>query len=413
MQKRNIFQILGPGLLWAGAAIGVSHLVQSTRTGAIYGFGLIGVILLANVLKYPFFEFAPRYTVSTGESLLQGYKRLGNWAVILYIILTVSTMFAIQSAVTVVTAGLFSNVFNLNIDIFYWTVIILFISSLIILLGKYTLLDRSIKIIIILLAVATIFAVILAFTKDFNPNPEFSKHFEWNIADIGFLIALVGWMPSAIDISVWHSEWILAKKKETGYLPKLKEALLDFKIGYIGTTILSVSFLLLGALVMYGTGEEFSDKGVSFAGQLINLFTASLGNWSFYIIAIAALATMFSTTITCLDAYPRVLTPATKLIYSKAKKKKSLLPILYLALLIIGTLIIVKYFMTSMQLLVNIATTISFITAPILGYLNLKVVTGKNMPQENRPKKWLLILSWIGLIFLTGFSIYFLIWKLM
>jgi len=413
VQKRNIFQILGPGLLWAGAAIGVSHLVQSTRTGAIYGFGLIGVILLANVLKYPFFEFAPRYTVSTGESLLQGYKRLGNWAVILYIILTVSTMFAIQSAVTVVTAGLFSNVFNLNIDIFYWTVIILFISSLIILLGKYTLLDRSIKIIIILLAVATIFAVILAFTKDFNPNPEFSKHFEWNIADIGFLIALVGWMPSAIDISVWHSEWILAKKKETGYLPKLKEALLDFKIGYIGTTILSVSFLLLGALVMYGTGEEFSDKGVSFAGQLINLFTASLGNWSFYIIAIAALATMFSTTITCLDAYPRVLTPATKLIYSKAKKKKSLLPILYLALLIIGTLIIVKYFMTSMQLLVNIATTISFITAPILGYLNLKVVTGKNMPQENRPKKWLLILSWIGLIFLTGFSIYFLIWKLM
>jgi len=413
VQKKNIFQILGPGLLWAGAAIGVSHLVQSTRTGAIYGFGLIGVILLANVLKYPFFEFAPRYTVSTGESLLQGYKRLGNWAVILYIILTVSTMFAIQSAVTVVTAGLFSNVFNLNIDIFYWTVIILFISSLIILLGKYTLLDRSIKIIIILLAVATIFAVILAFTKDFNPNPEFSKHFEWNIADIGFLIALVGWMPSAIDISVWHSEWILAKKKETGYLPKLKEALLDFKIGYIGTTILSVSFLLLGALVMYGTGEEFSDKGVSFAGQLINLFTASLGNWSFYIIAIAALATMFSTTITCLDAYPRVLTPATKLIYSKAKKKKSLLPILYLALLIIGTLIIVKYFMTSMQLLVNIATTISFITAPILGYLNLKVVTGKNMPQENRPKKWLLILSWIGLIFLTGFSIYFLIWKLM
>ena len=47
--------------------------------------------------------------------------------------------------------------------------------------------------------------------------------------------------------------------------------------------------------------EKFSEKGVEFAGQLINLFTSSIGDWSFYIIAVAALATMFSTTITCLD----------------------------------------------------------------------------------------------------------------
>ena len=30
----------GPGLLWAATAIGVSHLVQSTRAGASAGFGL-------------------------------------------------------------------------------------------------------------------------------------------------------------------------------------------------------------------------------------------------------------------------------------------------------------------------------------------------------------------------------------
>ena len=33
---------LGPGLLFAGAAIGVSHLVQSTRAGADFGWGLLG-----------------------------------------------------------------------------------------------------------------------------------------------------------------------------------------------------------------------------------------------------------------------------------------------------------------------------------------------------------------------------------
>ena len=43
---------LGPGLLFAGAAIGVSHLVQSTRAGADYGWGLIWALLLINLFKY-------------------------------------------------------------------------------------------------------------------------------------------------------------------------------------------------------------------------------------------------------------------------------------------------------------------------------------------------------------------------
>ena len=71
---------LGPGLILAAAAIGVSHLVQSTRAGALYGFTLIWAIIIANLTKYPFLEFGPRYTVVMKESLIQGYKRLGSWA---------------------------------------------------------------------------------------------------------------------------------------------------------------------------------------------------------------------------------------------------------------------------------------------------------------------------------------------
>ena len=43
MAKRNILKAIGPGLLWAGAAIGVSHIVQSTRAGANFGFELIWI----------------------------------------------------------------------------------------------------------------------------------------------------------------------------------------------------------------------------------------------------------------------------------------------------------------------------------------------------------------------------------
>ena len=67
----------------------------------------------------------------------------------------------------------------------------------------------------------------------------------------------------------------------------VKESLFDFNIGYIGTAILSIGFLSLGALVMYGSGESFSSNGTAFAGQLISLFTSNLGTWAYIFIAIA------------------------------------------------------------------------------------------------------------------------------
>ena len=68
---------LGPGLLFAGMAIGTSHLVQSTRAGAVFGLGLAGVILLANVAKYPAFRFGAQYAAATGETLISVYRRIG------------------------------------------------------------------------------------------------------------------------------------------------------------------------------------------------------------------------------------------------------------------------------------------------------------------------------------------------
>ena len=69
---------LGPGVLMATAAIGGSHLVASTQAGALFGWQLIWLILLINILKYPFFRFGVEYTLSNNESLLSGYARRGK-----------------------------------------------------------------------------------------------------------------------------------------------------------------------------------------------------------------------------------------------------------------------------------------------------------------------------------------------
>ncbi len=409
----NQLKALGPGLLWAGAAIGVSHLVQSTRAGANYGFALIWAVLLANLFKYPAFEFGPRYAAATGKSLLHGYSEIGKWAMGVFLFMTFGTMFTIQAAVTIVTAGLAAYLFGVTLSPLVWSILIIFVCMLILMIGRYPLLDKLIKFIIILLSISTITAVIAAIGYRNPIQPEFIKPQVWTLSGIAFLVALMGWMPSAIDISVWHSLWTIERKKETGHAPSLKEALFDFNLGYFGTAFLALGFLTLGAIVMYGSGTHFSSTGAGFASQLIDMYVLTLGEWSRPIIGLAAFTTMFSTTLTVTDAFPRVLRKSTEIIFNNHFKNKNTNYLYWIGMMIvvIGSLTIITFFLNDMTLLVDLATTLSFLTAPILAYINYKVVTGKTMPKEFQPKQWLKILSWIGIIFLSIFSLLFLAWR--
>ena len=114
MLNKSLLKTLGPGILFASTCIGVSHLVQSTRAGAVYGFDLVWAIALANLFKYPFFEFASRYANATGTSIIDGYKRLGKGVLWLYLIITVATMFFVCAVVTVVTGGFMDNLFSIT-----------------------------------------------------------------------------------------------------------------------------------------------------------------------------------------------------------------------------------------------------------------------------------------------------------
>ena len=312
MSKINkLLKKLGPGLLFAGAAIGVSHLVQSTRAGAEFGMGLLWALILVNIFKYPFFQYGPRYASATGESLLDGYYKLGKGILIAYAIITIATMFTIQTAVTIVTAGLAASLTNGLFSTEVWTIIIIAICSVVLFFGKYKLLDRLIKYVIILLAISTILATLMAFNN--NTNEIILSQFLPEITvEIAFLIAFMGWMPAPLDVSVWHSLWSLEKQK-TNKNFTYKSSLFDFNVGYIGTVILGVAFMALGYLVMFGGDTSFSTSASLFSNQLIEMYTSSLGEWSYYIIGIAAFTTMLSTTITTLDASPRAMNRTTKL----------------------------------------------------------------------------------------------------
>ncbi len=413
MNYKNLIKTIGPGILFAGAAIGGSHLIQSTRAGANYGLELLPLVLLINILKYPFFEFGHRYTAVTGESLLHGYFKLGKSTVILFLILNIITALVNAAAITIVTAGLTANLFASTLPAAYISVIILIVTLAILFIGHYSFLDSIMKVMIVALTLTTVITVIIAFNIDITSHitKEVTKPDLWSSAGIAFLLALMGWMPAPIEASVWPSLWALERSKQTNYKPKLSEALIDFHIGYIGTTIMALFFVGLGAFVMFGTGETFSNSGIVFSSQLVSLYTKTIGNWSEIIISTIVFITMMSTMLTVFDAYPRTLAGLIELLSGNVTSKNNNWYWISSLIMAIVSIVIIGFFVSGLKTLLDFATILSFLAAPVFAIINYKVVTSSFMPEQFKPKTWLKILSISGIVFLVAFSLLFIVTK--
>ena len=406
----------GPGILFACTAIGVSHLVQSTRAGADFGLMILGFVILVILLKYPFFEYGSRYANSTQTSIIDGYKKLGKPALWLYFLLTISSMFFVTGAVGFVTAGFFENLFGIDF-LGEWTVVILFAVCVAILaIGKFNVLDSLIKIIAIVLLVSTVSAFLFAlYNGPIEPVDEFVSKELWNVTGIFFLLALMGWMPTAIDLSSWNSLWTIERMKQTNYKPTLKETLFEFRLAYLITGVLAIMFVVLGSFIFYGSGEELPNNNSDFANKIVTLYTETIGDWSYIIIAASAFTVMFGTILAVFDGYSRSLQRTVELIFTKKEDKICTkfrtFYVIFLILLSSGAFVIISQFQDNLKELVDFATVLSFVIAPVIAIFNFRLVTGKFLDKEHQPSIWLKILSIAGIVFLSGFAVVFAILK--
>ncbi len=409
MSKLKIFiKNLGPGLLFASMAIGTSHLVLSTKAGAQYGWVMVIPIILANIFKYPFFEFGVRYTHLTDKTLIEGYLNRGKGYLWFYAGITLVTTFTILAALYTVTAGLFINLFKIDSFSIAQVAFGLFVLiSALLIIGRYKLLETSLKIVVSILFVALIITTTLVVYKgqvsvvdDFVPPAIFNE------AGILFLIGLMGWMPTTVEASSWVSLWSIEKWRSTKQKPSLAQSLQEFNTGYFLTAILAVFFLLIGWFTLYGTNTELSGNAVTFADQVVTLFTTHIGSWAYVFIAVSAFATMFSTCMTAHDAVARVSLDTIDLLAPKIKLSGSKGPFaLAIIVLALINFIVIATFAANMGFLVALATFVSFVVAPIIGYMNLKNVMSADLPREHRPKKWLQWLTYAGILFLSLFSL--------
>ena len=338
-------------------------------------------------------------------------------------------MFTIQAAVTIVTASIVNGVVlaPLGIDLPLWGVSagILAVCGSLVALGGFGWLDGMLKVLMAVMAVSTLLAAALALPdlagRDLPVLPTIPDDPAARAALIAFAVALAGWMPAPLDISVWHSLWALARKKQTRHAPTKREASFDFGVGYGLCVLLALGFLVLGAAWMHGTEIAPAKSSAAFAAQLIDLYAASFGGWVRPVIAACAIAVMFSTTLTVLDALPRTVVVLVRRFAVDEPKQNASSPTrelcrtkgYWVALLVIAsgaTLIIARVSEDGFRGLIDLATTLSFLGTPLLAWFNHRAMTSREIEPADRPGLAMRLWSWTGIVFWTGFAAVF-IWS--
>ena len=393
---------LGPGILMASAAVGGSHIVSSAQAGAMYGWSLLLLVILANLFKYPFFRFGAEYTLETGKNLVEGYAEKGKVYLGIFFILNVFSALVNTAAVGILCAAIVASAFPnaLGLSITQWSLILIVIIWAMLLFGGYKFLDGLAKWIMSALTLATVLAVIVAIIEHPEYGADFVEKTPWQMTALPFIVSLMGWMPAPIEISAINSLWTAEKGKTVDI--SIKDGLFDFNVGFIGTAILAVFFVALGALIQYPTGQEVQAAGAAYIQQFVGMYASVLGDWSRFLITFIAFLCIFGTVITVIDGYSRVNAESLRLLFKKKEISQKELNVWMTATAIIGG-IIIYFFQGSVAPMLRFAMIASFLTTPFFALLNYLLVTGEN----KNLAKWLKALSILGLIFLFGFAFFF------
>jgi len=452
----RIWSLLGPGILLAATSIGASHLVLSPRAGMLYGPTLLWLVLAAHVLKYPAFEFGPRYALATGDSLLAGYARVPGprrWALVVFAVFTALQGVGVAVAVTSITAAvLVISVGHLSLAV--WGTVVVTVSLLLLVAGRFSAMEVINKLMMAALAVVTVVTFLA------RPAPASAwTHLVLPTLPEGAIVlaaAMVGWLPTGIDVSVWHSLWALkvqarwepTRAGETAddappgdrpptdnnalALARLRGGLLDMRAGYALSLVLAVCFLVLGmyvsgvlggGMVAMWKGQQLphaaaaSPDGANVAVAISQAYGTVLGRWIIPMFLVTAFFGMFSTTYVVMDGFPRALAETLRLLSPSRRNDVTFWSAPYWALLGVVWLsvVLILWLWPKPVALITAAALLSLVVSPLYYALNYYCVTRHVKDPALAPGRGLRVLALGGILFVLGASaicVYFMIARL-
>lgn len=412
---RSLQEKLGPGLLFAASAVGVSHLIQSTRAGAAFGSGMLLIIILICLVKYPFFLFGAHYTAVTGNTIVEGYRKLGRWLLFLIFCVYVFELPFAIAGISVVSAGILISSLDLQASDRHVALALVAACLLLSALGRYRLIEQVSRVLVLLFLVCIIIGTGMTVASNIH-------HYSLSLLPMApisenmlFLVALAGWMPTGVGGALGISLWIHAKNRRIGRNLALKEVLFDFNCSYAIVVITACCFSLLGTYALSSGLHELEGSSIEFADRLFDIFMGSFSPWLHVIIIVGANVVMLSSLPVVVDLLPRL---GTTLLESLgiAGQGKRVLSRVYLAF--------VAYEFASVSLVlllstgpftafIDLVTSLGFLAAPIIAFLNHKVMFSGDIAIDQQPSAILRYWNVAAICLLTAISLFYIITRIL
>ncbi len=235
---KHLTAFLGPGVIIASVTIGSGELVWASRSGAIFGYGMLWCFLYAGVFKAIQVYTAARHMTLTGEHPMVGWKRLPGppmWFPLLIAVPAVAVMPIAFSAIPEMLGGFIYRLVgmptrdaqvgpyaHLEFWINVWTSLVLCTCLALAVLSSYTALERTSSVVVAVLVICVACSVIVL-----GPS--------WSDAVAGLLIPRVPEFPQFVarpeyvDEFSQRSPWL----EISLYLTAVGGGAYDY-IGYVG-----------------------------------------------------------------------------------------------------------------------------------------------------------------------------------
>jgi len=314
---------LGPGLVWAASSVGVGELVFATRAGALFGLALLWAPIVSIILKYFITELVGRYTLVTGENVVQAFARvevnLGflrlppgwiRWIFWIFFIASVAGMGGIALAVGSSLHGLFPAFSYIT-----WAIIALASVGLVLLLGSY----KALEMISRLLVAVMIFFIFYAVFKAPPPAGDFVCSLVPHVPSNSLreLLPLLGWTGAGAIGTIWFSLWtqstgrgttgpsaILQPDETRRVRDWMQINRIDLGINSAITAVLTVGFLIAGSSILRPLHIVPGGEGMGTA--LAKIAGDSFGQYGEIIFLVGVFATLYSTLLADVDGLCRV-----------------------------------------------------------------------------------------------------------
>lgn len=255
----------------AATGVGAGDLVATMVAGSRYGYTLLWAVIVGTVFKLALAEAVGRWHLTSGQTILSGWRTLGKWVLVYFGAYAVVWGF-VYGATAMSASALPLNALFPGLSVRYWAILTGLLGFLLVWFGRYAVIEKIMTVFVGIMFVTVVGTAVLVAPNLLDAGAGFVPRLP--AGSFVYALGLIGGVGGTITMAA-YGYWTMAKGwRSSRWLSMMR---LDNAVGYVATGIFVVAMLIVGAELLLGQEIVSGDKGLLMLGDTL---AADYGQWA-------------------------------------------------------------------------------------------------------------------------------------